>query len=118
MTMAAAGCKQGIILDRLWTAHLLLRPKEPKETITLKFKTEKGQKKKKRKRGKLSPDFRENGLSSGYYLNKNKDTRPPAELKSRIHIHLGGEGLGCCYLRLVHRHFRLPRRCSFSSSPP
>ena len=36
LTMAAASYKQGIILDRLWTAHLLLRPKEPKETITLK----------------------------------------------------------------------------------
>ena len=36
LTMAAASYKQGIILDRLWAAHLLLRPKEPKETITLK----------------------------------------------------------------------------------
>ena len=57
MTMAAAGCKQGIILDRLWTAHLLLRPKEPKEAITLKKKTEKGQKRKKEKGGKLPSDF-------------------------------------------------------------
>ena len=44
MTMAAAGCKQGIILDRLWAAHLLPRPKEWKEAIILKKKTEKGQK--------------------------------------------------------------------------
>ena len=68
MTMAAAASKQGIILDRLWTAHLLLRPKEPKETITLKKKTEKGQKKRKKKKRKIvSRFFRENGLSSGYY---------------------------------------------------
>ena len=46
MTMAAAASKQGIILDHLWTAHLLPRPKEWKETITLKKKTEKGQKRK------------------------------------------------------------------------
>ena len=57
MTMAAAGGKQGTILDRLWTAHLLPRPKEWKETITLKKKTEKGQKRKKEKRGKLPSDF-------------------------------------------------------------
>ena len=28
LTMAAASYKQGIILDRLWTANILLRPKE------------------------------------------------------------------------------------------
>ena len=67
MTMAAAASKQGIILDHLWTAHLLPRPKEWKETITLKKKTEKGQKKEKRKKRKIVPRFfRENGLSSGY----------------------------------------------------
>ena len=55
MTMAAAGCKQGIILDRLWTAHLLPRPKEWKETITLKKKTEKGQKKGKKKKEENCP---------------------------------------------------------------
>ena len=44
------------------------RPKEWKETITLKKKTEKGQKRKKRKKRKIVPRFfRENGLSSGYY---------------------------------------------------
>ena len=58
MTMAAAGCKQGIILDRLWTAHLLPRPKEWKEIITLMKKTERGQKKEKRKyEEKLPSDF-------------------------------------------------------------
>ena len=57
MTMAAAASKQGIILGCLSTAHLLPRPKEWKETITLKKKTEKGQKRKQEKRGKLSPDF-------------------------------------------------------------
>ena len=49
LTMAAASYKQGIILDRLWAA---LRPKEPKETITLKKKTEKGQKKREKKKRK------------------------------------------------------------------
>ena len=70
MTMAAAASKQGIIRGCLSTAHLLPRPKEWKETITLKKKTEKGQKKeKKKKEENCPPIFRENGLSSGYYPN-------------------------------------------------
>ena len=35
MTMAAAGCKQGIILDRLWTALLLVSSKGPREASKL-----------------------------------------------------------------------------------
>ena len=45
MTMAAATYKEGIVLGRFSTAHLLPRPKEWKETIILKKKTEKGKKK-------------------------------------------------------------------------
>ena len=64
MTMAAAASKQGIILGCLSTVP---RPKEWKETITLKKKTEKGQKRKeKKKEENCPPIFRENGLSSGY----------------------------------------------------
>ena len=50
MTMAAAASKQGTILGCLSAAHLLPRPKEWKETITLKKKTEKGQKNEKEER--------------------------------------------------------------------
>ena len=35
MTMAAAACKQGIILDRLWTALLLVSSKGPREASKL-----------------------------------------------------------------------------------
>jgi hypothetical protein len=68
MVMAAAASKQGIILGCLWTAHLLPRPKEWKESITLKKKRPKrAKKRKKEKRKTVLRFFRENGLSSGYY---------------------------------------------------
>ena len=56
MVMAAAASKQGIILGCLWTAHLLPRPKEWKETITLtEEKDRKGPKKEKKKKEENCP---------------------------------------------------------------
>ena len=63
MAMAAATYKQGIILERFWTAVLLRYSKRSRGAIKLTKKTNGPN----FRRGKVPSDFfRENGLSSGY----------------------------------------------------
>ena len=68
MTMAAAASKQGIILGRLWKARLLSRSKRSKENKKLMKIPKRAKKKEKKIEENCPPIFRENGLSSGYYI--------------------------------------------------